>query len=149
MYCCAYQPLKLPHARGRFFVSHELGAVGLSGRLERLRNLGEPGEDRLDVAAVLHGDDAAVVLFVHPAQRGLGFVVEDTAILFEGEEEEKEGKLINNGDPRADGTHPDSNASGHSIHAKNNHIKLSVTCWQPTVRGKKLRIGGRSCTVCA
>lgn len=62
-------------------VSHELGAVGLGGRLERLRYLGEPGEDRLDVSAVLHGDDAAVVLLVHPAQRGLRLVVEDTAIL--------------------------------------------------------------------
>lgn len=83
---------------GRFFVSHELGAVGLSGRLERLRNLGEPGEDRLHVAAVLHGDDAAVVLLVHPAQGGLGLVVEDTAILFG--EKEGEGHVKNRGSIR-------------------------------------------------
>ena len=61
--------------------SHELGSVRLGRGLESRRDLREPREDRLHVAARLHGDDPAVVLLVDPAQSRLGVVVEDTAVL--------------------------------------------------------------------
>lgn len=60
---------------------HELRPVFLGRALEGRRDLGEPREDRLHVAALLHGDDSAVVFFVHPAQRRPSIIVEDASIL--------------------------------------------------------------------
>merc|ERR1719291_758039 len=51
-------------------VSHSLDATG------------KTGEDSLDVAALLHGDDPHLVLLVHPQQEGLGLVVEDSTALW-------------------------------------------------------------------
>merc|ERR1719278_2171224 len=50
-------------------VSHSLDATG------------KTGEDSLDVAALLHGDDPHLVLLVHPQEEGLGLVVEDSSAL--------------------------------------------------------------------
>ncbi len=47
-------------------VEHELGAVGLSSLLDGVADLAEAREDRPHVAAVLHRDDAAVVLLIAP-----------------------------------------------------------------------------------
>lgn len=62
-------------------VSHELGPVCLCRGLERLRDRSETSEHRFHVSAGLHGNYAAVVLFVHPAQSGFRVVVEDAAVL--------------------------------------------------------------------
>merc|ERR1719288_551242 len=43
--------------------------------------MGKTGEDSLDVAALLHGDDPHLVLLVHPQQEDLGLVVEDATAL--------------------------------------------------------------------
>merc|ERR1719411_485116 len=58
-----------------------LPGLGLDGLLDRLDAAGQAGEDSLDVAALLHGDDAGLVLLVHPQQEGLGVVVEDSTAL--------------------------------------------------------------------
>ena len=42
---------------------------------------GQALKDTLDIAAVLHGDDAELVLLIHPQQEGLGLIVEDAAAL--------------------------------------------------------------------
>ena len=42
---------------------------------------GETLEDSLDIAALLHGDDAELILLVDPDQEGLVSVVEDAAAL--------------------------------------------------------------------
>jgi len=47
-------------------------------RLDELDALDEALDNLANVAAVLHRDDAEMVLFVHPDQEGLVFVVEDT-----------------------------------------------------------------------
>ena len=49
--------------------------------LDSLDAAGQPLEDPLDVAALLHGDDAELVLLVDPHQEGLVLVVEDAATL--------------------------------------------------------------------
>ena len=60
-------------------VLHQLLAGALSRSLDRVRQLAEARKHALDVAAVLHGNDAALVLLVAPAQHSLGRVVEDAA----------------------------------------------------------------------
>ena len=50
-------------------VSHSLDATG------------KTGEDSLDVAALLHGDDPHLVLLVHPQEEGLSGIVEDSTAL--------------------------------------------------------------------
>lgn len=69
--------------RGDF--SHKLGAISLGGSLERRRDGGESRENGLNIAALFHRDDAAMIFLVDPAQRRLRFVVEDSAILLRGE----------------------------------------------------------------
>merc|ERR1719317_1682404 len=49
--------------------------------LDGLDTLGEPGEDFFHISSLLHGDDAELVLFVHPDQESLVLVVEDTTTL--------------------------------------------------------------------
>merc|ERR1712012_297745 len=49
--------------------------------LDSLDTLGEPGEDFFHISSLLHGDDAELVLFVHPDQESLVLVVEDTTTL--------------------------------------------------------------------
>mmetsp|Transcript_104163 Transcript_104163/g.145078 ORF Transcript_104163/g.145078 Transcript_104163/m.145078 type:complete len:318 (-) Transcript_104163:422-1375(-) len=60
---------------------HQLRAVGLCGGLQGRRQGREASEHALHVTAVLHGDDAAVILLVAPAQSSAGIVVEDTTAL--------------------------------------------------------------------
>lgn len=47
--------------------SHKLGAISLGGSLKRRGDCGESREDGLNIAALFHGDDAAVVFLVDPA----------------------------------------------------------------------------------
>merc|ERR1719458_1392683 len=61
---------------GKFFARFRLDRVSHS--LDATR---ETGEDTLDVAALLHGDDPHLVLLVHPQEEGLGGVVEDSSAL--------------------------------------------------------------------
>merc|ERR1719317_158194 len=49
--------------------------------LDGLDTLGEPGEHFFHISSLLHGDDAELVLFVHPDQESLVLVVEDTTTL--------------------------------------------------------------------
>merc|ERR1712012_1513450 len=49
--------------------------------LDSLDALGKPLKDLLHIASLLHGDDAELVLFVHPDQESLVLVVEDTTTL--------------------------------------------------------------------
>merc|ERR1712012_811937 len=49
--------------------------------LDSLDTLGEPGEHFFHISSLLHGDDAELVLFVHPDQESLVLVVEDTTTL--------------------------------------------------------------------
>merc|ERR1719470_820766 len=58
-----------------------LARFGLDGVPDGLDATGKTGEDSLDVAALLHGDDPHLVLLVHPQQEGLGLVVEDATAL--------------------------------------------------------------------
>ena len=58
-----------------------LPGLGLDGLLDGGDAAGQAGEDSLDVAALLHGDDAGLVLLVDPQQEGLGVVVEDSTAL--------------------------------------------------------------------
>merc|ERR1739848_987039 len=58
-----------------------LAGLGLDGLLDSGDTTGQPGEDTLDVSALLHGDDAGLVLLVDPQQEGLGVVVEDSTAL--------------------------------------------------------------------
>merc|ERR1719150_1659262 len=55
-----------------------LAGLRLDGLLNGLDAAGQAGEDSLDVTALLHGDDAGLVLLVDPEQEGLGVVVEDS-----------------------------------------------------------------------
>merc|ERR1711990_1002510 len=55
-----------------------LAGLGLDGLLDGGDTAGQASEDSLDVSALLHGDDAGLVLLVHPQQEGLGVVVEDS-----------------------------------------------------------------------
>merc|ERR1719471_2276970 len=58
-----------------------LARLSLDGVPDSLDAAREAGEDSLDVAALLHGDDPHLVLLVHPQQEGLGSVVEDATTL--------------------------------------------------------------------
>merc|ERR1719153_1072931 len=58
-----------------------LAALSLDGVPDGLDATGKTGEDALDVATLLHGDDPHLVLLVHPQQEGLGLVVEDATAL--------------------------------------------------------------------
>ncbi len=61
---------------------HEvLAALGLDGVAHGLDAPGEPLKDSLDVTALLHGDDAELVLLIDPDEEGLGLVVEDAPAL--------------------------------------------------------------------
>jgi len=60
---------------------HEVRTILLGRRLDCVGDLAEPGKHLLHVPALLHGDDAAVVLLVGPGQSGLGIIVEDAASL--------------------------------------------------------------------
>jgi len=64
-----------------FRVLEVLAGLGLDGVLDGLDTSGEALEDLLDVAAVLHGDDAELILLIDPDEEGLGVVVEDTTTL--------------------------------------------------------------------
>merc|ERR1719356_1046486 len=55
--------------------------LGLDGLLDGLDTAGKAGEDSLDVAALLHGDDTGLVLLVDPEKEGLGVIVEDSTTL--------------------------------------------------------------------
>ena len=59
-----------------------LAALSLDRVSDSLDATGKTGEDSLDVAALLHGDDPHLVLLVHPQQEGLGLVVEDSTALW-------------------------------------------------------------------
>jgi len=54
-----------------------LAALSLDRVLHSLDATCQPLEDTLDVAALLHGDDAELILLVDPDKEGLGSVVED------------------------------------------------------------------------
>merc|ERR1719458_295257 len=58
-----------------------LAGFSLDGVSDSLDATGKTGEDSLDVAALLHGDDSHLVLLVHPQEEGLGLVVEDSTAL--------------------------------------------------------------------
>merc|ERR1719356_1238490 len=55
--------------------------LSLDGLLDGLDTAGKAGEDSLDVAALLHGDDTGLVLLIDPEKEGLGVVVEDSTTL--------------------------------------------------------------------
>ena len=56
-----------------------LAGLSLDGVSDSLDATGKTGEDSLDVAALLHGDDSHLVLLVHPQEEGLGGIVEDSS----------------------------------------------------------------------
>jgi len=58
-----------------------LARLGLDGLLDGLDAAGKAGEDSLDVAALLHGDDTGLVLLIDPEKEGLGVIVEDSTTL--------------------------------------------------------------------
>jgi len=58
-----------------------LAALSLDRVLHSLDATCQPLEDTLDVAALLHGDDAELILLVDPDKEGLGLVVEDATAL--------------------------------------------------------------------
>jgi len=61
---------------------HEvLAGFGLDGVTDSLDTAGKALEDTLDVTALLHGDDAELILLVDPDKEGLVGVVEDTTTL--------------------------------------------------------------------
>merc|ERR1712208_136018 len=64
--------------RSRDARSHVRVTALLHQGLDLGKTLAETTEDTLDVTALLHGDDAEMILLVDPDQEGLGFVVPDT-----------------------------------------------------------------------
>jgi len=58
-----------------------LARLGLDGLLDGLDTAGEAGEDSLNVATLLHGDDTGLVLLIDPEKEGLGVIVEDATTL--------------------------------------------------------------------
>jgi len=63
-------------------VHHEILARLLLDRLlDSLDTSGEAIEDTLNVSSLLHGDDAKLILLVHPGEEGLCRVVEDATAL--------------------------------------------------------------------
>mmetsp|Transcript_31910 Transcript_31910/g.81188 ORF Transcript_31910/g.81188 Transcript_31910/m.81188 type:complete len:956 (-) Transcript_31910:17-2884(-) len=67
--------------KAKLLVVHQRLAVGLRSRLDRVRQRAEAPKHPLDVPAVLHRNDPALVLLVAPAKHSLGLVVEDPAPL--------------------------------------------------------------------
>ena len=63
----------------KVLVPHNFVAVFGQVGLELLQTVAESGENGLDVAALLHGDDTEVVLLVDPDQEVLGLIVPDAA----------------------------------------------------------------------
>jgi len=55
-----------------------LARFGLDGIADGLDTPGEPFEDSLNIASLLHGDDPKLILLIDPDQEGLVLVVEDT-----------------------------------------------------------------------
>jgi len=49
-------------------VFHEFFSVGLCSLLDGVGQLAEAREDALDVSTILHGNDAALVFLITPAQ---------------------------------------------------------------------------------
>jgi hypothetical protein len=58
-----------------------LATLGLDGLTDSGDALGETLEDTLDITALLHGDDAELILLVDPDQEGFGSIVEDATAL--------------------------------------------------------------------
>ena len=56
---------------------HEFFSVGLCSLLDGVGQLAEARENALDITAVLHGNDAALVLLIAPAQHSLVGIVKD------------------------------------------------------------------------
>ncbi len=63
-------------------IQHEVfSRLLLDAVADGLDAAGQAVEDSTHVAAVLHGDDAELVLLVNPGEEGLVLVVEDSATL--------------------------------------------------------------------
>merc|ERR1712038_252975 len=58
-----------------------LANLSLDTVADSLDTSGETTEDSLDIATLLHGDDAELILLVDPDKEGLGIVVVDTTAL--------------------------------------------------------------------
>jgi len=58
-----------------------LATLGLDGVTDSGDAPGETLEDTLDITALLHGDDAELILLVDPDKEGLGSIVEDATAL--------------------------------------------------------------------
>merc|ERR1719418_26168 len=58
-----------------------LASLSLDGLSDSLDTAGKTGEHTLDIASLLHGDDAGLVLLVDPHEEGLGVIVEDSTAL--------------------------------------------------------------------
>jgi len=58
-----------------------LANLSLDAVADSLDSSGETTEDSLDIATLLHGDDAELILLVDPDKEGLGIVVVDAAAL--------------------------------------------------------------------
>jgi len=58
-----------------------LANLSLDAVADSLDSSGETTEDSLDIATLLHGDDAELILLVDPDKEGLGSIVEDATAL--------------------------------------------------------------------
>ena len=58
-----------------------LAGLSLDTISDSLDTAGEAGEDSLDIASLLHGDDTGLILLVDPHKEGLGVIVEDSTTL--------------------------------------------------------------------
>merc|ERR1719367_330364 len=58
-----------------------LAGLSLDTISDGLDTAGETGEDSLDIASLLHGDDTGLVLLIDPHKEGLGVIVEDSTTL--------------------------------------------------------------------
>merc|ERR1719367_1689290 len=58
-----------------------LARLGLDAISDGLDTTGEAGEDSLNIASLLHGDDTGLILLVDPHKEGLGVIVEDSTAL--------------------------------------------------------------------
>jgi len=58
-----------------------LAGLSLDAVTDSLDATGQALEDTLDVTALLHGDDASLILLIDPDKEGLGLVVEDATAL--------------------------------------------------------------------
>jgi len=59
-----------------------LARLGLDAISDGLDTAGETGEDSLDIASLLHGDDTGLILLVDPHKEGLGVIVENSTALW-------------------------------------------------------------------